>query len=82
LINITMKLLLLLAVGAFAVQDTTPPVISLTLNGQSMWNGKGGFHTMHDHMAAARCKVHSSSAACPNPKCQATDHHDKNVLCR
>jgi len=41
----------LLAVGAFAVQDTTPPVISLNLQGMESYDGWTAEHTTHVNTA-------------------------------
>jgi len=81
-----MKLCLLLAVGAFATQDVTPPVISLSLYGHhdtaelgesgASWNKKSA-------TASRACIVKSTAdeSQCPNPTCHVTDHHDSNVQC-
>jgi hypothetical protein len=79
-----MKLCLLLAVGAFATQDVTPPVISLSLYGhQSLDTGTGNQWTKGSSSASRACIVKSTSAdlQCPNPTCHVTDHHDGNVQC-
>ena len=72
-----MKLCLLLAVGAFATQDVTPPVISLSLAGHPYthtgWNNNQGTNS-----ASRACIVGSDATVeqCPNPVCSVTDHHD------
>jgi hypothetical protein len=58
----------MLSVGAYAVQDTTPPVISLTLG------------SAHAHKAHS-CAVYSSMKDCPDPVCSAHDHHDGAFDC-
>jgi len=58
----------MLSVGAYAVQDTTPPVISLTLGSE------------HAHKAHS-CPVYSSLTDCPDPVCSAHDHHDGAFEC-
>ena len=80
-----MKLCLLLAVGAFATQDLTPPVISLSLEGHpdmdgsgNKWNRGSGAGT-----ASRACIVGATDAndSCPNPTCHVTDHHDSGLTC-
>ena len=56
----------MLSVGAFAVQDTEPPVLSLTLDG-------------NDAHHAHSCAVWTTSdgnSYCPDPVCTSHDHHD------
>jgi hypothetical protein len=78
-----MKLCLLLAVGAFATQDVTPPVISLSLAGHPYthtgWNNNQGTNS-----ASRACIVGSKAtdAECPNPVCTVTDHHDSGLTCK
>jgi hypothetical protein len=78
-----MKLCLLLAVGAFATQDVTPPVISLSLAGHPYthtgWNNNQGTNS-----ASRACIVGSddTDAQCPNPVCTVTDHHDSGLTCK
>jgi hypothetical protein len=62
--------ILALATGAYAVQDTTPPVISLTL----------GEATTNSHVARS-CPVFDTVTACPDPVCGAHDHHDGSLAC-
>jgi hypothetical protein len=82
-----MKLCLLLAVGAFATQDVTPPVISLSLYGHhedSHVLGTSGAKWDRGTSTASRACIVKSTAAeaqCPNPTCHVTDHHDTNVQC-
>merc|ERR1719267_478409 len=81
-----MKLCLLLAVGAFATQDVTPPVISLSLSGHhdSAELGESGAKWQRGTATASRaCIVKSTTdeAQCPNPTCHVTDHHDSSVQC-
>merc|ERR1719243_75827 len=81
-----MKLCLLLAVGAFATQDVTPPVISLSLAGHQTAAelGTSGASWNRGTATASRaCIVKSTTdtAQCPNPTCHVTDHHDANVQC-
>ena len=62
----------MLSVGAFAAQDTTPPVISLTLAGE----------TVDKKLTASKnCPVFSTMAQCPDPECSAHDHHDGSIEC-
>merc|ERR1719238_402978 len=87
--SVIMKLCLLLAVGAFATQDVTPPVISLSLAGHpythtnsagvSKWNNNQGTNS-----ASRACIVGSDAtdAQCPNPVCTVTDHHDSGLTCK
>jgi hypothetical protein len=74
-----MKFLLLLAVGAFAAQDVTPPVISLSLFDHAAevtarsWHGTSA--------ASVACIVGSSLNECEDPQCSVTDHHDAGLDC-
>jgi len=62
----------MLSVGAFAAQDTTPPVISLTLAGE----------TVDKQLTASKnCPVFSTMEQCPDPVCSAHDHHDGSIEC-
>merc|ERR1719389_1007309 len=81
-----MKLCLLLAVGAFATQDVTPPVISLSLAGHQTaaeLGASGASWNRGTATASRACIVKSTTddAQCPNPTCHVTDHHDANVQC-
>jgi len=64
--------ILALATGAYAVQDTTPPVISLTLAHTDT--------TTNPHVARS-CAVFSKKDDCPDPLCGARDHHDGQLAC-
>jgi hypothetical protein len=76
----------MLSVGAFAVQDTTPPVISLTLagavvdttteDGTSAVDG----HAHHAHSCAVWTTADGQSV-CPDPSCSTHDHHDGAGVC-
>jgi len=87
----------MLTVGAFAVQDTTPPVISLNLAQPMVTTMALGEETppghhkhphahKHDHTNAnahvsRSCPVQSNMAVCPDPVCSAHDHHDGALMC-
>merc|ERR1740127_10413 len=76
----------MLSVGAFAVQDATPPVISLTLagavvdttteDGTSAVDG----HAHHAHSCAVWTTADGQSV-CPDPSCSPHDHHDGAGVC-
>jgi len=78
-----MKLCLLLAVGAFATQDVTPPVISLSLAGHP-YTHTGWDNNKGTNSASRACIVGSDAtdAQCPNPVCSVTDHHDSGLTCK
>merc|ERR1719183_787462 len=84
-----MKLILVTLVAcAFAAQDTTPPVISLTLPAAAGADASGDTHNFHHHgvkdyssSAATECTAGASYATCAEPSCEAHDHHDQSVEC-
>merc|ERR1719155_239701 len=87
----------LLAVGAFAVQDTAPPVISLNLMGMTQHShyadsehnnaayteksGAKGFTISNKNSAGTECIRTSTEANCPLPQCEVHDHHDHSIEC-
>jgi hypothetical protein len=82
----------MLSVGAYAVQDTEPPVISLTLatTGGNAANHATltasetrGDHTDNAHHAHS-CAVWTTGTTdsyCPDPVCSSHDHHDGEGGC-
>jgi len=82
------KAFALLAVGAYAVQDTTPPVISLSFaDEQESESSATATTTTTTHLAsspsvARECPVFSTETECPDPTCKAKDHHDTTVTCQ
>jgi len=80
----------LLAAGAFAVQDTTPPVISLNLMGMGRHshyaddehnNAAKSFKITAKSSAGTECIRTSTVGECPLPKCEVHDHHDHAIEC-
>ena len=87
-----MKLLLLCAASALAVQDVTPPVMSLTLP-DVYQHSTAGYTGRHKDGVVRKngfvrtktsvvCEVgdHADDIqACPEPTCKAYDHHDGDL---
>ena len=83
--------ILALATGAYAIQDTSPPVVSLTLPSDATYDdldcaNEACAKSTNAKVAGSRsvtCEVGASNAAtaCPEPTCAAYDHHDGTLAC-
>jgi hypothetical protein len=83
--------ILALATGAYAIQDTSPPVVSLTLPSNANYDdldcaNESCAKSTNAKVAGSRsvtCETGASDAAtaCPEPTCAAYDHHDGTLTC-
>jgi hypothetical protein len=75
----------LAATGALAVQDTSPPVITLSLAAKHAFDQDCTAHTCPQKNAggykSVTCEVDSTESECPLPTCAAYDHHDGVLTC-
>jgi len=91
LIN-TMKCcaILALSAGAYAAQDVTPPVVSLSLPTDANYDDRNcetesctkSTKAKLNNMQSVTCEVNASDekTACPEPTCAVYDHHDTTNL--
>ena len=75
----------LAATGALAVQDTSPPVITLSLAAKHAFDQDCTAHSCPQKNAggykSVTCEVDSTESECPLPTCAAYDHHDGVLTC-